>query len=190
MSNRSLRNPRSWGCAVPESDRGHHRPRRTVAARLDQRFRTRSIGAGASGSEPERGCDDDVRVLLRDIIDALAARNSVTPGERQLVLDVDVDGLRCLVLVEGRVDVHSALSPREHEIAHMVGQGYPNKTIAAILGISSWTVSTHLRRMFAKLGVRSRAEMVARVLEEELGVEERSGAAGARAASQRSRSTR
>jgi DNA-binding CsgD family transcriptional regulator len=82
------------------------------------------------------------------------------------------------------------LSPREHEIARMVGQGYPNKTIAAILGISSWTVSTHLRRMFAKLGVRSRAEMVARVLEEELGVEERPWAAEARTASPRSRSTR
>jgi DNA-binding CsgD family transcriptional regulator len=175
---------------VPESERRHHRTRGTVAAGLDQRFGAPSIGAGATGSEPILGPDDDVRALLRDIIDVLAARNSVTPGERPLVLDMDVDGLRCLVLVEAHVDVHRALSPREHEIARMVGQGYPNKTIAAILGISSWTVSTHLRRMFAKLGVRSRAEMVARVLEEELGVEERPRAAGARTASPRSSSTR
>ena len=48
----------------------------------------------------------------------------------------------------------------------MVGLGYPNKTIAANLGISSWTVSTHLRRMFAKFGVSSRAALVASVLEE------------------------
>jgi hypothetical protein len=31
------------------------------------------------------------------------------------------------------------------------------------LNISSWTVCTHLRRVFAKLGVGSRAAMVARV---------------------------
>ena len=32
------------------------------------------------------------------------------------------------------------LSPREEEIARMVAAGYPNKTIAAVLDISSWTV--------------------------------------------------
>jgi DNA-binding CsgD family transcriptional regulator len=174
---------------MPESERRHHRTRGTVAAGPDQRFGA-PVGAEAAGSEPVHGRGDDVRAPLREIIDILAARHSVTPGERPLVLDMDVDGLRCLVLVEAHVDVHRELSPREHEIARMVGQGYPNKTIAAILGISSWTVSTHLRRMFAKLGVRSRAEMVARVLEEELGVDERPRAAGARTASPRSSSTR
>jgi DNA-binding CsgD family transcriptional regulator len=50
----------------------------------------------------------------------------------------------------------------------MVAEGYPNKTIATVLDISSWTVSTYLRRIFAKLDVRSRAAMVARALEEGL----------------------
>jgi DNA-binding CsgD family transcriptional regulator len=48
----------------------------------------------------------------------------------------------------------------------MVGAGYPNKTIAARLGISSWTVSTHLRRIFAKLGVTSRTAMVTRMFKD------------------------
>jgi len=48
----------------------------------------------------------------------------------------------------------------------MVAKGYPNKTIAAVLDISVWTVSSHLRRIFAKYGVASRAAMVARLLEE------------------------
>jgi hypothetical protein len=39
----------------------------------------------------------------------------------------------------------------------MVAKGYPNKTIAAVLEISSWTVCTHMRRIFAKLSVGSRA---------------------------------
>ena len=54
------------------------------------------------------------------------------------------------------------LSPREQEIVRLVAVGLPNKAIAAVLEISVWTVATHLRRVFAKLEVNSRAGMVAR----------------------------
>ena len=47
----------------------------------------------------------------------------------------------------------------------MVAQGHPNKVIAGVLNISTWTVCTHLRRIFAKLGVGSRAAMVAQLPE-------------------------
>jgi RNA polymerase sigma factor (sigma-70 family) len=57
----------------------------------------------------------------------------------------------------------SALTPREREIARMVGDGFTNKEIASVLEISSWTVSTHLRRIFGKLDVGTRAAMVARL---------------------------
>jgi DNA-binding CsgD family transcriptional regulator len=89
---------------------------------------------------------------------------------RRVVLDVEIEGIRCLLLAPRWPPApgEHALSPREQEIARMVAQGYPTKTIAAVLDISSWTVSTYLRRIFAKLGVRSRAAMVARVLEEGL----------------------
>ena len=80
--------------------------------------------------------------------------------------EIELDWIRCLVLVEASGLPEGTLSPREDEIARMVGLGYPNKTIAANLGISSWTVSTHLRRMFAKFGVSSRAALVASALEE------------------------
>jgi DNA-binding CsgD family transcriptional regulator len=45
----------------------------------------------------------------------------------------------------------------------MVAQGRPNKAIAEQLAISPWTVNTHIRRIFDKLGVNTRAEMVAQV---------------------------
>ena len=81
---------------------------------------------------------------------------------------MEMDGARYLVvrLQLKSAQSHALLSPREMEIARMVAKGYPNKTIAAVLDISSWTVCTHLRRMFAKLGVNSRAAMVARLHEE------------------------
>ncbi|WP_433785349.1 helix-turn-helix domain-containing protein [Actinomycetospora sp. CA-101289] len=55
----------------------------------------------------------------------------------------------------------AGLSPRELEIARMVGLGHTNKRIAAVLEISGWTVSAHVRRIFDKLGVSSRAAMIA-----------------------------
>jgi DNA-binding CsgD family transcriptional regulator len=88
-----------------------------------------------------------------------------------IVFDVEVDGHRYR-LIESQAKPCSVertaapLSPREREIACMVAKGYPNKTIAAVLEISSWTVNTYLRRMFAKLNVGSRAAMVAKVMEE------------------------
>jgi DNA-binding CsgD family transcriptional regulator len=45
----------------------------------------------------------------------------------------------------------------------MIAKGYPNKIIASVLDISVWTVSTHLRRIYAKLGVTSRAAMVTKM---------------------------
>jgi DNA-binding CsgD family transcriptional regulator len=52
------------------------------------------------------------------------------------------------------------LTNRERQIVQLVALGQPNKRIAKQLQISEWTVSTHLRRIFAKLGVDSRAAMV------------------------------
>ncbi len=57
------------------------------------------------------------------------------------------------------------LSPRECEIIRLVAKDLSNKEIAAVLEISPWTVATHLRHVFAKLGVRSKAAMVACVSE-------------------------
>jgi DNA-binding CsgD family transcriptional regulator len=52
------------------------------------------------------------------------------------------------------------LTRREIQIIMLVAEGCVNKQIADRLRISEWTVSTHMRRIFAKLGVDSRAAMV------------------------------
>lgn len=82
-----------------------------------------------------------------------------------VLLDVERGGLRCVIVrAERPAAAAPILSPRESEIARMVAQGHPNKVIAAVLDISAWTVNTYLRRMFVKLGVTSRAAMVAKLL--------------------------
>lgn len=57
---------------------------------------------------------------------------------------------------------HHELTARELQIVTLVARGLVNKQIAAELRISGWTVSTHLRRIYAKLGVDTRAAMVSR----------------------------
>jgi len=61
-----------------------------------------------------------------------------------------------------------SLSPREREIVRLVAKGLPTKAVATTLELSPWTVCTHLRRIFSKLGVKSRAEMVASAMKNDL----------------------
>ncbi len=59
-----------------------------------------------------------------------------------------------------RARLHSMLSPREHEIAHLVSQGLSNPQIAMMLGISMNTVKTHVKHLMEKTASRNRAELV------------------------------
>jgi DNA-binding CsgD family transcriptional regulator len=57
------------------------------------------------------------------------------------------------------------LTPREIEVLSAVSTGLGNKAIARSLDISLHTVKFHLESIFRKLGVRTRAEAVARGLQ-------------------------
>ena len=54
------------------------------------------------------------------------------------------------------------LWPREVEILTLLAKGLLKKEIAVQLGISYWTVQTHVTRIYKKLQVRSRAQAVAK----------------------------
>lgn len=57
------------------------------------------------------------------------------------------------------------LTPREREVAALVARGLTNRQIATELSISERTVHTHLRRILRKLGLGSRAQITAWVIE-------------------------
>lgn len=57
----------------------------------------------------------------------------------------------------------SSITPREAEIVDLVAQGLTNKQIGAALWITENSVKQALKRIFRKLGVSSRAEMVAKL---------------------------
>src|SRR5262245_25662139 len=60
------------------------------------------------------------------------------------------------------------LSPREMQIVQGVFGDRKEETIAGELGISPHTVNTYFQRLYAKLGVSSRPQLIVRVMAEYL----------------------
>jgi DNA-binding NarL/FixJ family response regulator len=123
----------------------------------------------APDESPRSHVDEILRnlVVLIEKVSAPTEDDSFIDNSAEAVLvDTEVDGCRYILLrMSSPNHTRIRLSPREQEIVRMVAKGHPNKVIADVLNISSWTVCTHLRRIFAKLGVGSRAAMVARLSE-------------------------
>lgn len=113
--------------------------------------------------EHTAGLEELVRILVER-----SAQPAPSVGDSQteeIVLDLSVEGARyLLVRLPAPTKDSARLSPREQEIVRLVAEGHSNKIIGDVLNISSWTVCTHLRRIFAKIGVGSRAAMVARIM--------------------------
>jgi two-component system, NarL family, response regulator len=62
--------------------------------------------------------------------------------------------------------IEPTLTGREQEIVRQVVLGRTNDEIGSLLSISTKTVEGHLGRLFARLGVASRAELAARAINE------------------------
>jgi DNA-binding NarL/FixJ family response regulator len=96
---------------------------------------------------------------------------------RRLIGELQLFGRRFVVVLDptstppprqidaGRCSM-SRLTRREREIAVLVAQGWLTKQIAHELGLSPHTVTAYVKRIFAKLSVHNRAEMVAATLSE------------------------
>jgi DNA-binding CsgD family transcriptional regulator len=125
------------------------------------------VEEGSSGLPAGKAVGEEPAVyllkILEEVADCVRAGQYTANEPDGILVDLIVESTRCLLLVH-EPSLPVQLTPREQEIARMVANGRTNQAIAGALDISIWTVSTHLRRIFAKLAVCSRAEMVAHML--------------------------
>ena len=114
-----------------------------------------ALKAGASGYLLKRTPCDELIASLKQVreggspMTSYIARKVVqsfyqTPAER-----VEVEGL----------------TPREREVLDLLAGGFFYKEITETLGISISTVNTHVRRIYEKIHVHSRAQAVAKLAE-------------------------
>jgi DNA-binding NarL/FixJ family response regulator len=109
-----------------------------------------ALESGADGYLLKRTKPAELRDALLDVLSGGApmtseiARHVVASFRRKSGLDPSI-----------------ALTAREEEILVFLTKGYSNKEIADQLGLSIETVRSHLKNIYTKMHVRSRAEAVA-----------------------------
>jgi DNA-binding NarL/FixJ family response regulator len=115
-----------------------------------------ALSAGARGYLTKNAGRQDITRAIR----AAAAGQSVLDREVQ---DRLLATVRAKAPVLGQA-LPEDLTPREREVLTLIGQGLPNRGIAEKLFISEATVKTHINNLFAKAGIRDRADAVRRAI--------------------------
>jgi DNA-binding CsgD family transcriptional regulator len=105
----------------------------------------------------------DARVHLRAALDAFEWLGAAPWAERAL------RELRATGEKARKRDISplAELTPQELQVARLAGEGATNKEVASQLFVSPKTVEYHLRKVFAKLGITSRMELVGLELDED-----------------------
>jgi DNA-binding CsgD family transcriptional regulator len=143
--------PGMWETICPRSDHGHVMAGPIVG---------NSQLVGAIGFTRVQGTP---AFNHRDIADlsALCLHLSTWLTTRRSPLAVSLERSQPTQFDSGNIN---RLTPRELQIAELVAQGLTNAQIGTALWITENSVKQALKRMYAKLEVSSRAEMVARLL--------------------------
>lgn len=118
-----------------------------------------AIRAGASGYIVKATMDTD---LLRTVEQVLAGGSPITPAIARMLLlefhqqpapEQEARGLALSDLILEKI------TERETEVLRLLARGYGNKEIASRLGFSPSTADTHVRSIYRKLSVNSRAQL-------------------------------
>jgi DNA-binding NarL/FixJ family response regulator len=113
-----------------------------------------ALEAGADGYLLKRTKPEDLRAAMLDVLGGGA------PMTSEIARRV-VESFR-RTNKQPKPDVR--LTTREEEVLILLSKGYSNKEIASQLSIGAETVGSHLKHIYEKMHVRSRAEAVARYM--------------------------
>ncbi|MBI5383946.1 MAG: response regulator transcription factor [Verrucomicrobia bacterium] len=117
--------------------------------------------AGASGYVLKSSSSDELLGALRAVHQG---RQYITPA----LANALTESAPAEAPAPARRRHETELTPREREVASLLALGHTNLETAARLHITVKTVETHRKRLTAKLGFRSRADLVRFALESKL----------------------
>jgi DNA-binding NarL/FixJ family response regulator len=119
----------------------------------------RAIEAGASGFLLKRTRAEELVAAIRAVASGealpLPAMTSSLIGDFAAAAGARPDGAR----------LPEELTERELAVLELVARGLSNREIAAALSVSHETVKSHVKRTYAKIGARDRAQAVIRAYE-------------------------
>lgn len=130
------------------------RPHVRVIAMVEGDVRTAvlaALEAGADAVVARRGDDGDLREALM----------RVGAGQRFVAPQVLADAFAA----PPPEPASTPFTPREADVVRLLVEGRSNREIAEALFVGEATIKTHLRNIYAKLGVSNRVQAVSAVLE-------------------------
>ena len=110
-----------------------------------------ALRAGARGFLTKDAGADEIRQAVEAVARGEAA---LDPTVQHHVVSAVAEAAEAPQLPDG-------LTPREAEVLTLIAEGLSNQEIARRLVVSQATVKSHVNRVFAKAGVRDRAQAVA-----------------------------
>jgi DNA-binding CsgD family transcriptional regulator len=117
--------------------------------------------AEANGLPCAQGC---VRDLIRDGVERTRHTRITLRGQRHHLTCVPIKNHAVCILDAGASSPPEAwqlLTGRERQVLRLLADGETSPTMALHLGVSESTVRTHVERMRSKLGINTRAGLVA-----------------------------
>ena len=152
-----LRMPRCDGIEATRRLRGRRVRARVVVLTTyaDDASVLAALRAGARGYLTKDAGADEIRAAIEAVARGEAALDpAVQHHVVAAVAGGDARGAAGAALPDG-------LTPREAEVLALIARGLTNREIAADLVVSEATVKSHVNHLFAKAGVRDRAQAVA-----------------------------
>jgi DNA-binding NarL/FixJ family response regulator len=125
----------------------------------DESNMMRAFEAGARGYLLKDGSQDD---LAQHVLSLHAGGSPMTPIiARQLLTRLSTPLLPASnTEVATEKPNHHALSDREHNILNKLSRGYTYAETAQLLGVAPSTVQSHVKNIYSKLAVHSKAEAI------------------------------
>ncbi len=116
-----------------------------------------ALRAGARGYLTK---DADADEILRAVRRVHAGEAMLDTSVQARLLDALGAAVPASAPAPAPADLPDDLTPREAEVLALIAEGLSNAEIARRLVVSEATVKTHVNRLFAKTGVRDRAQAV------------------------------